>query len=250
LKAKEVIKMQDINERPLCHRAEDLVTYLYGEAGEIEANDFADHLQVCDACRTEFAMFRQVHDSILEWRNEALGATSFAVTNPAPVTLPMPAPVQSPQRLSALASVREFFNVSPLWLRGAVAFASLLLCVLAIVAALRFSSGPAPVANVNDGQKLYTESDLKARVAEEVQAQVQQIQKSATSVSALAANQKPGQRLVRRVNQTQVARLPHARLTRQEGEQLAADLRLTQNADEEEFSLVLPSEPKLPDEPN
>ena len=46
--------MQDLNQRPVCHRAEDLVTYLYGEADEPEASDFRAHLQQCDACRNEF----------------------------------------------------------------------------------------------------------------------------------------------------------------------------------------------------
>ena len=66
--------MEIINERPVCHRAEDLVTYLYGEANTADAQDFAAHLQQCDACRAEFAVFNQVHDSIVLWRNEALGA--------------------------------------------------------------------------------------------------------------------------------------------------------------------------------
>ena len=66
--------MPNINERPVCHRAEDLVTYLYGEASELDAKDFAIHLQQCEACRSEFGVFQQVHDSIGLWRNEALGS--------------------------------------------------------------------------------------------------------------------------------------------------------------------------------
>ena len=71
--------MQDLNRRPVCHRAEDLVTYLYGEASESDARDFRAHLQQCDACRGEFAAFGQMHESIVVWRNEALGA-SFSPT--------------------------------------------------------------------------------------------------------------------------------------------------------------------------
>ena len=76
--------MQDLNGRPVCHRAEDLVTYLYGEAGESDARDFRAHLQQCDACRSEFAVFDQMHESILVWRSEALGAsfTPAAVVEP------------------------------------------------------------------------------------------------------------------------------------------------------------------------
>src|SRR5918994_7879138 len=71
--AKEVV-MQNINQRPLCHRAEDLGTYLYGEATAEDARDFSAHMQQCDACRAEFTVFNQVHDSIVTWRNEAIGS--------------------------------------------------------------------------------------------------------------------------------------------------------------------------------
>src|SRR4051794_20287510 len=107
--------MRDPRERPVCHRAEDLVSYLYGEAGEIEALDFRNHLQQCDACRKEFTVFDQVHDSIQLWRSEALGA-SF---DPLPVAAVGLAPRE--RKLSALAALREFFTVAPVWLRGATA---------------------------------------------------------------------------------------------------------------------------------
>ena len=121
--------MQNVNERPVCHRAEDLVTYLYGEANAEEAHDFSSHMRQCDACRAEFAVFNQVHDSIVTWRNEALGqiATETAFV---PERI-----VQHERKLSALAALREFFSVSPLWLRGATAFAGLLLVALLFFAA-------------------------------------------------------------------------------------------------------------------
>src|SRR5713101_4051842 len=150
--------MKDINERPVCHRAEDLVTYLYGEAGEADARDFANHLQQCDACRSEFAVFNQVHDSILLWRNEALGSS----LNPA--ALVTESTIERNQfvherKLSALAALREFFSVSPLWLRGATAFAALLLCALAVVVMSRLSQTPNRVANI-DPQLKYSQQDF------------------------------------------------------------------------------------------
>src|SRR5215471_15296104 len=106
--------MRNINERPVCHRAEDLVTYLYGEASAADAQDFAAHMKQCDACRAEFGVFKQVHESILLWRNEALGAAF----NPAPQTsvgeartAPESKVVQQARRLSGFAALREFFNV-------------------------------------------------------------------------------------------------------------------------------------------
>ena len=69
--------MQNMNERPVCHRAEDLVTYLYGEATAEETRDFSAHMHQCDACRAEFSVFNQVHDSIVAWRNEAIGSVAM-----------------------------------------------------------------------------------------------------------------------------------------------------------------------------
>jgi predicted anti-sigma-YlaC factor YlaD len=157
--------MQDVNGRPVCHRAEDLVTYLYGEASESDARDFRAHLQECDACRSEFAVFDQMHESIVVWRNEALG-TSF--THAAVVAEPAVAATQftrSERRLSAVEALREFFSVAPLWLRGATAFAGLLLCALLIFAVSRSWQKPIPVPN-ETAETRFTKADLDRAVAE------------------------------------------------------------------------------------
>src|SRR2546430_13342004 len=148
------------NERPICHRAEDLVAYLYNEAGETDAQDFAVHAEQCDACRTELAVFRQVHESIVVWRNEALGTFSPAsrAADLASATASVKL-VRHERRLPALQALREFFSVSPLWLRGATAFAALLLCVLALVVLSRISKHPVQVAN-ND-EKVYTKTQFE-----------------------------------------------------------------------------------------
>ena len=98
--------MHEVKQRPACHRAEDLVTYLYGEASEADALDFSKHLEQCDACRSEFGVFNQVHESILTWRNEALGAAFD------PRAIAIDSAVESNQfvrherKLSALAELR------------------------------------------------------------------------------------------------------------------------------------------------
>src|SRR6266571_2734640 len=103
--------MKEINERPICHRAEDLVTYLYNEANEAEARDFANHAEACDACRAELAVFTQVHESILLWRNEALGSAFTTAVLPAAATTEARPysiqPVQHQGRLSAGGALRE-----------------------------------------------------------------------------------------------------------------------------------------------
>ena len=129
--------MEEVKQRPICHRAEDLVTYLYGEATAAEALDFGKHLQQCDACRGEFAVFNQLHDSIVTWRNEALGATFDSRAVAIDSTVESRQFVRHGRKLPALAALREFFTVSPLWLRGATAFAALLLCALIVLVASR-----------------------------------------------------------------------------------------------------------------
>jgi hypothetical protein len=231
-----------MNERPVCHRSEDLVTYLYNEASAADAQDFASHVETCEACRAEFAVFSQVHESILLWRNEALGL-GFS---PAPLAAQVPAAatsdssqfVRHERKLPALAALREFFSVSPLWLRGATAFAALLLCVLAVLAVSRLSQRPNQVANI-DAQLKYSQQDFDKAVQERVDEKV-----------AMLNSEKPrtGDAIPKGVKgRTQLASnraQPRARgLTRAEREQLSADLRLSPGRDDEELPFVFPDEP-------
>jgi len=234
--------MQNPNERPICHRAEDLVTYLYGEATAEEARDFASHMQQCDACRAEFNVFNQVHESIVTWRNEALG--SIASPEPArdDVRVVSPEVVRHGRRLPALAALREFFSVSPLWLRGTTAFAGVLLCALLIFAAARLWRQPTS-NGINDAK--YTEVQfqqaVEKRVAEEI-AKVNQTQAQTPTPEAqeTPAPQPQQTRVAADRNRTHTQ--PRNRLTREERVQLAADLGLIQGR-EEELPFVLPDEP-------
>jgi hypothetical protein len=227
--------MQKMNERPVCHRAEDLVTHLYGEANAEEARDFSAHMQQCDACRAEFTVFHQVHDSIVTWRNEALGATpvSASATNP---VVAAAAFVQHERKLSALAALREFFSVSPLWLRGATAFAGLLLCALIVFAVSR--AWQQPVMTARDDDKKYTEEQFQQAVRK----QVEQIAKSSEEKREQVITQanddvQPQPQVVTRRSRPRIQ--PSNRLTREEREQLAADLGLIPRR-EEELPFVLP----------
>jgi hypothetical protein len=233
--------MKEINERPVCHRAEDLVTYLYNEANEAEARDFADHVKACDACRTELAVFTQVHDSISLWRNEALGS-AFSTE-----VLPMPAmadagpnsiqTVQPERGLSALTAVRNFFSVSPLWLRAAMGFAALMLCVLAVLAISRSWRQPAPLAKTQPKTESYGKEQFDAAVAQEVQRRINELRKDSSTSTGSPANTNTNRPNDTRrpqiaVNRIQLKVRPRG-LTRQEREQLAADLRLIPRDDED-----------------
>ena len=239
--------MMKNHERPICHRAEDLVAYLYNEASETDAQDFADHAEQCDACRSELAVFRQVHESILLWRNEALGTFS-PVSEAADLARATSSVklVQYERKLSALQALREFFSVSPLWLRGATAFAALLLCALALVVISRSSRRPAQVAN-ND-EKVYTKTQFEAAVDKAVNAKLKESQATAPPASNVAIEVKPSKqqsisrRELARNNSPSRAQRVRA-LTRAEREQLAADLLLIPGRDEADLPFVFSEEP-------
>jgi anti-sigma factor RsiW len=226
--------MQSPNERPVCHRAEDLVTFLYGEAGPAEARDFSAHMERCEACRTEFTLFNQVHDSILTWRNEAFGSLASV---PTPVPVSAAAMDQPERRLSAWAALREFFAVSPLWLRGATAFAGLLLCVLVAFAVSRLWQTPAPVRtqiNPPDNQQNFDQA-----VEQRVKERLAELQNTQEQPVAPSADPQPDQKRV--ANNRVKSKRPKG-LTQEERVQLAADLGLISGR-EEELPFVLPEEP-------
>lgn len=235
--------MQEVNQRPACHRAEDLVTYLYGEASEADALDFSKHLQQCDACRSEFGVFNQVHDSILTWRDEALGAAFDPRAVAINSAVESSGFVRHERKLSALAALREFFTVSPLWLRGATAFAALLLCALGMIMIMRFSQKPVDVTQKGTQQRTYTQQEVQAEVDKAVQKTRDEIARQTNATSIINANnEKPTpNRAQLAINQPTRAGRSH-RLSRQEREQLAADLRLTNPAEEEDMQLALPDQ--------
>ena len=238
--------MPNVNERPICHRAEDLVTYLYGEASQADAQDFAVHLQQCDACRSEFSVFQQVHDSILVWRNEALGSEFSPAVLPSESTSELTQFVRHERKLTAVAALREFFSVSPLWLRSATAFAALLLCALVWLTISRSWNRPVDIPQ-KDTEAKYTQQQLdeavKKRVAEQnARFNNQQTLPGDTEKSTIGKSTADGSR-----NQLADSRVrtktPRPRgLSRQEREQLAKDLRLMPR-DEDELPFVLSDEP-------
>lgn len=209
-----------------CGRENDLIGFLYGELNESEALAFGRHLHECSACNTELAGLGPVRESIVAWRNEWLGSIRLpAMADHSPA---MPAP----SRPSAMAAWRAFFELSPLWMKGAVAFAAIAFCVFAglAVASLRVRPQSAAVAAPSNSSQEFNVA-VEARLREELQrikdANAEQ------SASALAENnraQKNSDKRITnhnpeigRINSSQKARRP---LSKTEREQLAADLRL------------------------
>jgi len=204
--------MNERNNSPGCERASDLIAFVYNETNESETRDFELHLKECRACREEVASFGVVRESITAWRDEAL---SGFVSTPLPAT---------PGRKSAIAALRQFFDLSPLWLKGATAFAILAFCALAFFATVgpdrteRGSAGSTP--ETPKPETLYTQQDVDRLVKEA-------LAKQQTPQPVVVA-QTPKPKTTKAPSQVANSRRP---LTRAEREQLAADLRLLSTDD-------------------
>jgi hypothetical protein len=236
-----VSEMKERVNAPNCGRESELIAFLYGELDREEEQTFNHHVLECAACHTEIEGLRNVRESVVLWRNESL----VGVTASAAATVPATAVGQ--QKPSALAALRQFFDLSPLWMKGAVVFASLLFCLFAGLAVARLRETPSvPLAASPNGNQ-YSERDIKAMVDRRVQDELQRIKNSperattAPLIVSSASRQIPGGRSLKRSTEVaggapfQKARRP---LTKAEREQLAADLRLVSATSDGELDLL------------
>jgi anti-sigma factor RsiW len=121
-----------------CARGEELVSYLYGESDQPAAHDFQRHLQACAYCREELAAFGGVRASVALWRDSLLAsAPAPSLSEKFLPAADLQPSFKMPER-SALAALRAFFSLSPLWLRAGTVAAALAFCALA---ALAFRAG-------------------------------------------------------------------------------------------------------------
>lgn len=214
-----------MNERqnsPTCERASDLIAFLYGEADEREARDFQLHLQQCNSCREEVASLGVVRESITAWRDEALAG--FVST---PVAT-------QPQKKSALAAVRQFIDLSPLWLKGATAFAAVTFCVLIGLVIFRSNNNNHVSSTNKNPNAVYTEDDVN-RLVDEALARQASVKPEVPTPPPIRittmADLKPKSSRVT----SSKSRRP---LSKAEREELAAELRLLSTDDDASLHLV------------
>ena len=154
--------MRESISNTVCARAEDLVTYLYGEATENQSLDFERHIKQCVLCSTELATFGDIRGAVGEWRQQVLGslpAHSYEAS----------AAVAPARGRSAIAALREFFTLSPVWMRAATAMAVLAFFALATIAVAFVLQRPQTVIVATPGKTGYTEEELSARIDEALQ---------------------------------------------------------------------------------
>src|SRR5215213_90455 len=112
-----------------CERAEEFVTYFYGEATPEESRVFRRHLEACAVCRDELAALGGVREAFGVWRAEALSSLPSLDFGEALAPAAVSRPAVERKR-SASAALREFFSLAPLWLRAGAFAATLALCAL------------------------------------------------------------------------------------------------------------------------
>jgi hypothetical protein len=163
-----------------CERGEELVAYLYGEATKEEAGLFRRHLDACVFCREELAALGGVREAVGVWRAEALGTVpSLNIEEAlAPSARAFPVP---PRKRSARAALREFFSLSPLWLRAGAFAATVAVCALVALTLTRAEvrwGADGPAFSTGTAEKIvrehvevpvqrgYTDEQVNALVAE------------------------------------------------------------------------------------
>ena len=214
-------------EKQDCDRGQDLTAWLYGEATEEEARDLERHLRQCPKCGAEAMAFRYVRNSIDGWRSEMFRLPSFARVQ---VTRP-----------SAGAALREFFALAPIWLKGAVAIASLTLLFLAGTILMQPKAGAPVLSSVPK----VSEQEIAQIVEERLQERLKEMTNT-QSANGTTADKSKDERMGptprRRHSGPSVAKTVKQKrtqgpLTRAEREQLAADLRLTGESDDADLDL-------------
>lgn len=192
---------------PSCSRAAELVTYLYGEATVQESSDFKRHLSACDSCREEFAAFGDVRAGIGEWRREALSLAPALAFNDATPAASTVASKPTSRGRSAVAALREFFALSPLWLQAGGVAAMLSVCALAALTLARTEirwdekglafqtgvSGRVVERRVEVVSKVApSEKELEALVNERVRLELESIKRQADENASLNAVARTG----------------------------------------------------------
>ncbi len=226
-------------DAPNCGRESDLVAFLYGELNDVEKKSFESHMHICHLCEAQTSEFRSIRASVAAWRDESLGRAQV----PSPAT----AGLRNQRKTSGLAALRAFFELSPLWMKGAVGFAAILFCIFTVLAVARLLPTPVPVASTNASGKDYSQQELNALVERRVQEELalRKSTEESSFSSALAVKQTTVQRRSRVPSsqshqvagdsRNEKARRP---LSKTEREQLAADLRLVSSGNEGGDDLV------------
>jgi hypothetical protein len=228
--------MKDANSQS-CTREHELIGFVYGESNEVERVAFQHHLNECGSCSAELSGLSDVRASVVAWRNESLGSIGLSVH-----TVPSLTPL-SQRKHSAIAAVREFLNLSPLWMKGAVAFAAVVFCVLAVMAVARLRDKQPVVMVAAPVQSIHSQQELAAIVKQRVQEELKRIKNSEATDTVASAEDRISHKHIWKRGTKNIGDNSHAYsarrpLSKTEREQLATDLRLVSSNNDSDLDLL------------
>ena len=227
--------MKETNEQS-CGREQELMGFLYRELTEGEALAFQSHLKECATCRTQLSSFTDVRESVVSWRNESLVNVGLPVRSLS--SLPT-SPVEP--RRSALAALRAFLNLAPLWMKGAIAFAAVVFCVLAVIGVARLRQNQPIVTVAAPAQPIQSKQEIEAIVKQRVQDEVERIRNSKTSELLATSEDVNHSQAPKRVLKSIGANINYSArrpLSKTERQQLASDLRLLSANNDSDLDLL------------
>ncbi|HEY0384860.1 MAG TPA: zf-HC2 domain-containing protein [Pyrinomonadaceae bacterium] len=240
--------MMGIDSTPVCARSEELVAYLYGEADKAAALAFEAHTLSCAGCREELAAFGEVRRAVGEWRAASLGSLSTAVENAAAPVAFAPQQTVAGRRRSAMAAIREFFSLSPLWMRAATATLGLLFFALIALNVAHYFEQPKTVTVERIVRVKPSETELAALLSERLAQRDASVITTApaTNPPTTPVNVQAGRRAAPSLNQsawrersepTTLASTPATKLkiSPRESREIARDLRLIASKEEEDL---------------
>jgi hypothetical protein len=220
--------MEERIESAPCERGNDLVSFLYEELDREALREFQQHLRSCSSCSDDLGSFQKVRAGVVAWRQASLGLSVF----PAGANATF-----KHDKASALTAIRQFFALSPVWLKGAVALASILFFVaLGTLVMKPRTTSETPLVQ---SDKVYSEAEMRAKVEASVEERMRELR----AVNKDSVNDKPAELILTRgtapkAKSSLSAKTRRAPLTRSEREQLAADLRLISTTDDSDLDLL------------
>ena len=220
--------MKEVNDASACEYSNELISFVYSELTDKETQQFKLHLNTCQQCSAELDSFGEMRDAIGAWKYQSLAAVSM--------TDEEAHELRPARKKSAVAALREFIDLSPLWMKGAVSLPTVLLCVLAVIATGKLNQ-TGPSVPVGKTDKTYTQQEVDSLLAK---ARAEAEAASHTKVVKDESKQdKPTPKSVER-DRIAVPQLTRSKrpLSRSEREQLAADLRLTSLRNDDSVELI------------
>jgi anti-sigma factor RsiW len=220
--------MKEVNDAPTCEYSNELISFVYSELTDKESQQFKLHLNSCRQCSAELDSFGEMRDAIGAWKYQSLA--------PVLSTDQEAHDLRSARKKSAAAALREFFDLSPLWMKGAVGLATVLFCVLAVIATGKLNQNRSSVPVVKT-EKTYTQQEVDSLVAKTRAEAEAASQTNVVKYESQQENVTPKNVEKNRIVVPQLTRSKRP-LSRAEREQLATDLRLTSLRNDDSVDLI------------